>query len=75
MLDRVVKCCRDHVRLLYDLLNSTTMTQKIVASLVLPITEIIATEDHKLYCTFFYVAFGSQRLLKLISDQTGSDIN
>jgi hypothetical protein len=41
-----------------------TLTQKIVASLVLSITEILTIENHKLDCTFLHVAFGSQRLLK-----------
>jgi hypothetical protein len=45
----------------------------IVASSVLPITEIFAIEDHKLDNTFLHVAFRSQSLLNPISDQTGSD--
>jgi hypothetical protein len=52
-----------------------SLTQKIVASLILPITEILAIEDHKLHNTFLHVAFGSQSLLKPTSDQTGSDTN
>jgi hypothetical protein len=40
-----------------------------------PITKIITIEDHKLNNTFLHVAFGSQSLLKLTSDQTGSDTN
>jgi phosphatidate phosphatase PAH1 len=63
------------VLLLYDLSNTTILAQKIVASLVLPITEILVIEDHRLYCTFFHVTFGSQSLLKPTSDQTGSDTN
>jgi hypothetical protein len=74
-LGRIVKCRRDHIRLLHDLLNSMTLAQKIVASSVFLITEILAIEDHKLYDTFLHVAFGSQSLLKLISDQTGFDTN
>jgi hypothetical protein len=52
-----------------------TLTQEIVASLVLSVTEILAIEDHKLHNTFLHVAFGSQSLLKSTSDQIGSDIN
>jgi hypothetical protein len=74
-LGRVVECIRDHVRLLDDLPNGVILALKIVASLVLPVTEILAIEDHKLNSTFLYVAFGSQSMLKPISDQTGSDIN
>jgi hypothetical protein len=37
-----------------------TLTQKIVMSSVLKITEILIIEDHKLYDTFLHVAFGSQ---------------
>jgi hypothetical protein len=71
----VVEHCGDHVRLLYDLPDSTSLTQKIIASLVLSITEILVIEDHKLYCTFLPIAFGSQSLLKPIRDQIGSDTN
>jgi hypothetical protein len=74
-LDHVVKHHRDHVRLLHDLSNSTTLTQKIFASLIFSITEIIIIEDYKLYDTFLHVAFKSQSLLNPISDQIGSDIN
>jgi hypothetical protein len=75
MLGHVVKHRRDHVHLLYDLPNSTTLAQKTVASLVLPITEILTIEDHKLYCTSFHVAFCSQSMLKTTSNQTGSYTN
>jgi hypothetical protein len=44
-LGRVVECIRDHVRLLDDLPNGMTLAQKIVASSVLPVTEILAIED------------------------------
>jgi hypothetical protein len=71
----VVECIGDHVRLLDDLPNGATLAQKIVASSVLPITEISAIENDKLYSTFLHVAFESQSLLKPTSDQTGSDIN
>jgi hypothetical protein len=71
----VVKCVGDHVRLLDDLPNGTTLAQKIVASSVLPITEILAIENDKLHNTFLHVAFGSQSLLKPTSDKTGSDTN
>jgi hypothetical protein len=40
-------------------------------SSVLPITEIITIEDHKLYITFLQVAFGSQSLLEPTNDQSG----
>jgi hypothetical protein len=56
----VVECIEDHVRLLDDLLNGVTLAQEIVTSLVLPIIEIIAIEDHKLKNIFLYVAFRSQ---------------
>jgi hypothetical protein len=74
-LGHVVECIRDHVRLLDDLPNGTTLAQKRVASSVFPETEILAIDDHKLDCTFFHVAFGSQSLLKPTSDQIGSDTN
>jgi hypothetical protein len=74
-LGRVVKCRRDHLRMLYDLPNATTLAQKIVVSSVLPITKILAIEDHKLDNTFLHITFGSQRMLMSTSDQTGSDIN
>jgi hypothetical protein len=71
----VVEHRGDHVRLLYDLPDSTSLTQKIVASSVFPITKILAIEDHKLNITFLHVAFGSQSLIEPTSDQTGSDTN
>jgi L-rhamnose isomerase len=74
-LSRVVECIGDHVRLLDDLPNGATLAQKIVASSVLPIAEILAIEDHKLNYTFLHVAFGSQSMLKPTGDQTGSDTN
>jgi hypothetical protein len=74
-LARVVECIRDHVRLLNDLPNDATLAQKIVMSSIFSITEILTIEDHKLNNTFLHVAFGSQSLLRLTSDQTGSDIN
>jgi hypothetical protein len=74
-LGRVIECIGDHVRLLDNLPNDATLTQKIVASSVLPITEILAIENDKFYSTFLHVAFRSQSLLKPTSDQTGSDIN
>jgi hypothetical protein len=52
-----------------------TLAQKIVASSVFPVTEIIAIENHKLNNTFLHVSFGSQILLKPTGDQTGSDTN
>jgi hypothetical protein len=71
----VVEYIWDHVRLLNDLPNGTTLTQKIVASFIFPVTEILVIEDHKLNNTFLYFAFGSQSLLKPTADQTGSDTN
>jgi hypothetical protein len=65
----VIECIGDHVRLLNDLPNGAALTQKIVASSVLLIIEILAIEDHKFDNTFLHVAFGSQSLLK------GSDTN
>jgi hypothetical protein len=74
-LGHVVECVGDHVRLLDDLPNGATLAQKIVASLIFPVTEILAVEDHKLNSTFFHVAFKSQSLLKPAGDQIGFDTN
>jgi hypothetical protein len=74
-LGHVVECVGEHVRLLNDLPNGATLAQKIVASLVFPVTEILAIEDHKLNNTFFYVAFRSQSLLKPTGEQTDFDTN
>jgi hypothetical protein len=52
-----------------------TLAQKIVASLVFSISEILVIEDHKLNNTFLHIAFRSQNLLKPTGDQTGSDTN
>jgi hypothetical protein len=41
-----------------------TLNQKIIASLVFPVTEILAIEDHKLYDTYLHIAFRSQSILK-----------
>jgi hypothetical protein len=71
----VVEYVGDHVRLLDDLPNGTTLAQKIVASSIFPVTKILVIEDHKLNNIFLHVAFGSQSLLKSIGDQTGSDTN
>jgi hypothetical protein len=62
-LGRIVERRRDHVRLLYDRPNGMTLAQDIVASSVLPITEILTIEDHKLNNTFLHIIFGSQSLL------------
>jgi hypothetical protein len=43
--------------------------------LIFPVTKILIIEDHKLDNTFLHVAFESQSLLKLTSDQIGSDTN
>jgi hypothetical protein len=58
-----------------DLPNTTTLAQEIVASLVFPVTKILAIENDELYNTFLHIAFMSQSLLKLTSDQTSSDTN
>jgi hypothetical protein len=60
---------------MYDLPNSMAQAQNIVVSLVFSVTEILAIENHRLDDTFLHVAFGSQSLLKLTTDQTGSDTN
>jgi hypothetical protein len=66
----VVECIRDHIRLLDDLPNGVTLTQKIVASSIFSVTEILAIEDHKLNNTFLHAAFRSQSVLKPTGDQT-----
>jgi hypothetical protein len=71
----VVECVGDHVCLLDDLPNGATLAQKIVASSIFPVSEILAIENHKLDNTFLHVAFMSQSLLKPTGDQTGSDTN
>jgi hypothetical protein len=71
----VVECIGDQIRLLNDLSNGASLAQEIVASSVLPITEILAIENDKLHNTFLHVAFGSRNLLKPTGDQTGSDTN
>jgi protein-arginine kinase len=71
----VVERRRDHVCLMYDLSNGTTLTQKIVVSLILPITEILTIKDYRFYDIFLHTAFESQSLLKSTSDQTCSDTN
>jgi hypothetical protein len=68
----VIECSRDHIRLLYDLPNGTTLTQEIVASSVFLVIKILATEHHRLNSTFLHVTFRSQSLLKPTGDQTGS---
>jgi hypothetical protein len=74
-LGRVDECIGDHVCLLDDLPNGATLAQKIVASSVFSVTEILAIEDHKPNNTFLHVAFGSKSLLKPTDNQTGSDTN
>jgi hypothetical protein len=71
----VVECIRDHIRLLNDLPNDVALAQEIVVGSVLPITEILSIEDHKLHNIFLHVVFGSQSLLKSTGDQTSSDTN
>jgi hypothetical protein len=75
ILGRVVEHHQDHIHLLYDLPNSTTLTQKTVVSLVLSIIKILAIEGHKLDITFLHVTSGSQSMFKPTSDQTDSDTN
>jgi hypothetical protein len=58
----------DHLRLLNDLSNGTTLAQKIVVSSVLSITEILTIENDKLNNTFLQVDFRSQSLLNLTGD-------
>jgi hypothetical protein len=55
-LYRVVEHHGDYVRLLYDLSDGTSLTQKIITSSVLSITEILVIEVHKFYYTFLHVA-------------------
>jgi hypothetical protein len=60
---------------MYDLPSSTAQAQNIVVSLVFSVTEILTIQNHRLDDTFLHVAFGSQSLLKLTTDQTGFDTN
>jgi hypothetical protein len=52
-----------------------TLAQKIVASLIFPVTKILTIDDHKLNNSFLHVTFGSQILLKPTSDHISSDTN
>jgi hypothetical protein len=54
----MVECIGDHVCLLDNLPNDSTLAQKIVVSSVLPITKILAIENDKLNITFLHIAFG-----------------
>jgi hypothetical protein len=74
-LGRVIECIGDHVRLLNNLPNGATLAQKIIVSLILSITEILAIENDKLNSTFLHIVFESQSLLKPTDDQTSSDTN
>jgi hypothetical protein len=74
-LGGILKCCGDDVCFLYDLRNGTTLAQKIVVSPVFLITKILAIEDNELHDTFLHIAFGSESLLGITSDLTGSDTN
>jgi hypothetical protein len=67
-LGGILKCCGDDVCFLYDLRNSTTLAQKIVVSPVFLIT-------NELHDTFLHIAFGSESLLGITSDLTGSNTN
>jgi hypothetical protein len=74
-LGRIVERHQDHVHLLYDLPDGTTLTQKIVASSIFLVNKILVIEDYKLDNTFLLVTFESQSRLKPTSDQTNSDTN
>jgi hypothetical protein len=52
-----------------------TLAQEIVASPIFLKTEILTIEDNELHDTFLHIAFGSQSLLRITSDITGSDTN
>jgi hypothetical protein len=52
ILGRVVKFSRNHVCLLEDIPNGTTLAQKIVTISVFSVTEILAIENQQLDCTF-----------------------
>jgi hypothetical protein len=67
-LHSVVERRWDHLRLLDDLPDDTTLAQKIVLSSVFSVTEILTIEHNKLDCTFLHVAFGPESLLKPCSD-------
>jgi hypothetical protein len=71
----VVERHLDHIRLLYDLLDGTTLAQEIVVSPIFLVTEIIVIEHHKLDSTFLYVSFRSQSLLNPTSNQIDYDTN
>jgi REP element-mobilizing transposase RayT len=58
-LSHVVECIRDHVHLLHDLPNDTTLSQEMVASSIFLVTEILTIEDYKLKITFLQVTIGS----------------
>jgi hypothetical protein len=75
ILGCLVECIQDHVRLLNDLPNNTTLAQKIVASSVFSVIKILVIEDHKFDITFLHIAFESQSLLEPTSDETGSNTN
>jgi hypothetical protein len=66
---------RESHKLLNNLPDDTTFTQEIVASPIFLVTKILIIEEHKLYDTFLHIAFGSQSLLRTMSDLTGSDTN
>jgi hypothetical protein len=71
----MVECIRDHVCLLDDLPNGAALAQEIIVSLIFLVTKILTIKNHKLNNTFLHVTFMSQSMVKLTSDQTGSDIN
>jgi hypothetical protein len=56
---RVIERRGDHVHLLYDLPDATSLTQKIVTISVLLITKILTIKDHKLDNIFLHIAFRS----------------
>jgi hypothetical protein len=50
---------------MYDLPDDTSLTQKIVACSVLPITEILIIEYQKVDSIFLHIAFRSKKHIKL----------
>jgi hypothetical protein len=74
-LHNVVKRRWNHVYLLNDLPDGTSLAQKITTSSIFLVTKFLAIENHNLYSTFLHVAFRSQSMLKSTSDQISSDIN
>jgi hypothetical protein len=74
-LRSVVERRWDHICLLDVLPDGMTLDQKIVASSIFLVTEILIIEHNKVDWTFLHVAFRSQILLKPTIDQTVSGTN